>query len=115
MEPIPLGHTPAENASRDAVHVPIAPVIAHHRLKPGTHVGLMPDGTASQSQMIAEADLIGIVDPFLLEPVEKGQKFWLCLYPNTITSLRHVWQHKAFKAKVPNDGVFGVARVSEHG
>lgn len=34
---------------------------------------------------------VGIVDPFLRESVQPSQRFWLFLYPNTVTSLRHEW------------------------
>jgi hypothetical protein len=36
------------------------------------------------------------VDPYLKSPVMPGQRFWLFLYPQSISSLRHVWSHPAF-------------------
>jgi hypothetical protein len=81
---------------RDAVHIAVAPVEAAQRLTPGQHVGLSDDGRA-----IASGVPIGVVDPFLTTAVEPGQRFWLFMYPNTITSLRHVWTHPAFAPKVP--------------
>lgn len=77
---------------RDAVHIAVAPVIARERLKPGDHV----DANGGWS-----GERVGIVDPFLTAPVERGQRFFLFLYPNTITGLRHVWTHPAFAPKVP--------------
>lgn len=87
-----LGQLCDETARRDAIHVAVAPVEAGERLQPGEFVGLV-DGKARRG-----GELVGIVDPFLLGPVEKGQRFWLCLYPGTITALRHVWSHPAFEA-----------------
>ena len=94
-----LGHLADADARRDAVHIAVAPVVAGCCLSPGEHVGLDADGRASR----AVSGHIGIVDPFLRCPVQKGERFWLFLYPGTVTSLRHVWTHPAFTVKVPKE------------
>jgi hypothetical protein len=92
-----LGESPKEDDRRDAIHIAIVPVVAACNLNRGDHVGLFSNGTASWDVK----EKIGIVDPFLKEYVKKGETFWLCLYPYSITSLRHVWTHPAFKATIP--------------
>jgi hypothetical protein len=84
---------------RDAVHVAVAPVTAAGRLVPGQHVGFVHAGDTER--VGASENPLGIVDPFLREGVQQGQRFWLFLYPNTVTSLRHVWTHPAFALRVP--------------
>ena len=90
-----IGQLCGDDARRDAIHFAVAPVEAGMDLRPGDHVGLT-DGRASRG-----AKAIGIVDPFLKGEVKEGQRFWLFLYPNTITSLRHVWTHPAFTPRLP--------------
>lgn len=81
---------------RDAVHIALAPVTAAERLAPGQHVGLVQAGNV---ELVGPCqDNIGIVDPFLTKDIEPGQRFWLCLYPGTITGLRHLWTHPTFTA-----------------
>lgn len=92
-----LGEEPAGDARRDAVHIAVAPVIAGYRLSPGECVGPVYDGT----QFGTCKKPIGIVDPFLTADVLPGQRFWLFLYPGTITGLRHVWSHPAFVTALP--------------
>lgn len=75
---------------RDAIHIAIAPVDAGEKLMPGQHIGL------DEGKAYASATHIGVVDPFLESSVARGQRFWMFLYPNTITSLRHQWIHPAF-------------------
>ena len=89
-----LGKLIEGEASRDAIHVACAPVIAAHALAPGAHVGLLSDGRAG-----AGVALIGIVDPFLNQKVMEGERFWLCLYQKTVTGMRHEWQHPSFSAE----------------
>lgn len=91
MEPITtIGRILDTEQPRDAIHMAIMPVIAGERLEAGEHVGILPDGTVGN----CDAPL-GIIDPFLTVNVKKGQRCWMFLYPNTITSLRHEWTHPA--------------------
>lgn len=91
MKDIKIGSLIHEEVERDAIHVAIAPVAAGELLAPGARVKL------SSGVAIKDAkDAIGIVDPFLNNWVKTGEKFWLFLYPGTITSLRHDWTHPAF-------------------
>lgn len=88
MEALKLGQLITTEANRDAVHVAVAPLVAACRLTPGVHVGLTTDGRAT-----LDAPLIGVVDPFLSVVVERGQRFWLFLYPGSTQALRHEWTH----------------------
>lgn len=84
-----IGKLIDERQQRDAVHIALAPAIAGEDLRPGMHVGLRNGSSVDDNH-------IGIVDPFISGPVMKGQRFWLFLYPNTVTGMRHEWQHPAF-------------------
>ncbi|HJZ56553.1 MAG TPA: hypothetical protein VKE74_16425 [Gemmataceae bacterium] len=82
---------------RDAIHIAVAPVMAGEDLGPGWHVGFVRPG---DTETVGTSDRpIGLVDPFLKQPVNRGERFWLFLYPNTITGLRHVWTHLAFQSQ----------------
>ena len=77
-----------ENPGRDAIHLAVFPAVATETLYPNQDVGLV-----GKDASIKSSPHVGKVDPFLKEPVYPGQTFWLVLYPRTITSLRHVWEH----------------------
>lgn len=89
-----LGRIITTEQNRDAVHVAVAPTTAAERLLPGAHVNQNGEGCRPGKG-------IGVVDPFLTEYVERGDKFWLFLYPGSITSLRHEWTHPAFAESTP--------------
>jgi len=91
MSDIGVGKLLAGDAKRDAIHVAVAPMTANERLSPGQHIGLIGSDWAGHSEAP-----IGIVDPFLQEDVKPGERFYMFLYPGSITSLRHEWIHPAF-------------------
>lgn len=79
---------------RDAIHIAVAPVTAAERLTPGQPVGFVDEG---DPERVGPCDRnLGLVDPFLGAAVEPGQRFWLFLYPGTVTSLRQIWTHPEF-------------------
>lgn len=100
-------------AQRDAVHVATAPVTAFTDLTPGEDIGFV---VANNQKFVGACDSpIGIVDPFLrlsgVTKVQKGQDFLMFLYPNTITSLAHNWEHPAFVMMEPAKPMFDVDYV----
>lgn len=94
MSDVQLGKLAPKNADRDATHVAVVPMVAAERMKPGSHCCIVEPGKAG----LSGAPAIGIVDPFLNTTVEVGQRFYLCLYPRTITGLRHVYEHPQLDA-----------------
>jgi len=91
-------------AYRDALHIAVAPVEAGEYLEPGERVYIGAGGVAlvqARDGFVARTPPVGVVDPFLATAVYTGQRFWLFLFPATITSLRHVWTHPAFGNVVP--------------
>lgn len=67
-------------------------MVAACDIAPGEHVGIVRDGVAGKCE-----PFVGIADPFLKENVKEGQKFWLVLYPKTVTGIRHHWKHPLFQ------------------
>jgi hypothetical protein len=101
-----LGGKPVFLHSKDAVHVAVISVECKaETLMPGEHVD--KDGMPTGEK------LVGIVDPFVRKPVKKGEKFWLCLYPGTITALKHYWTHPAFEAETPQPETSAKASSTE--
>ena len=97
MSDTQLGILATAEAQRDATHVAVAPMIAADDMPPGTHCGLVGDGMVGTGGVP-----IGIVDPFLSKPVKKGQRFFLCLYPRTVTGLRHHYTHPVLDSAEPS-------------
>jgi hypothetical protein len=98
MSDLKLGQLLEGEQFRDAIHIAVAPVVAGKGrvLHPGDHIGFVAD----DCETVQRCDNpIGIVDPFLDTRVLPGERFWMFLYPQTITSLRHDWTHPAFAAR----------------
>ena len=90
-----------ENVFRDAIHVAVCPVVANCTLGPGQRVGIVKRTEQGDYVVGYSRDIIGIVDPFLSINVFEGERCWLFMLPNSVSNLRHAWQHEAFSAKVP--------------
>lgn len=101
----PLTNPIQPNAVRDAIHIAIAPVIANEGLKPGEHIGF---ALGSTTHMERSDSPIGIVNPFG-KRVVKGESFYLCLYPDTVTDMKHHWSHPAFSAAPADTNPFSPA------
>lgn len=86
----------AHTNHRDAIHIAIAPVKATCKLHPGQGIGFV-NNTTTDVGLVPYP--LGIVDPFIQSPIYPGDVFYMFLYPNTITSLRHEWTHPAFADK----------------
>lgn len=93
MSELKLGQLIDTPQNRDAIHIAVAPVTAKEVLHAGQHVGLEKGNSLiADSRSVA----VGIVDPFLKDRIHSGDRFWLFLYPQTVTGMRHEWNHPAF-------------------
>jgi len=100
---------PDDAGGRDAVHVACFAGRSDKKVFPGQDVGLVPSTAGTVSALndyevsTGTTELIGIVDPFLKTAVQPRERFWVFLYPRTITGLSHRWTHPAFEK---TDGVY---------
>lgn len=96
MSEVTLGKQPTSVSVRDAVHVAVTAAKAREQLRAGDRVGFVdyPCRVASRDA----GNIIGIVDPFRVNPVPPHGLFWLCLFPGSVTGIRHQWVHPEFPA-----------------
>ena len=88
-----LGQIHTREEKRDAIHLAVEPVeCGEDYLEPGAHITVK--GGVARAEHPSRA--LGIVDPFILDEVRRGQRFWFVMYPRRVHSLRHVWTHPAF-------------------
>lgn len=113
-ERLGIGKIITSTQYRDAIHISVAPVTAGCSLMPCEHVS-MRDGKAYLTPSNDRQSAVGIVDPFLQQEVIGGQQFWLFLYPGSIYSLRHHWEHPAFPAESATDiKLYAENRIREY-
>ena len=87
-------------AHRDAVHIAVVPVIAGMNLKPGERLILL----GNKAYVAMGDEPVGIVDPFLEDNVQEDEPFWMFMFPNTVTELRHDWSHPGVSPEVEITG-----------
>lgn len=95
-ESVKVGRLIEGAEERDAIHIAVAPVTAAETLYPGQRVGFTQEGDTERVGLTDRLATVGIVDPFLTGAVYPGQRFFLFLFPQAITSLRHQWTHPAW-------------------
>jgi len=88
---------PPEAGGRDAVHVAVFSATSAEKLYPGQHVAIVPREGDADAHVKSVGETAGIVDPFIRHPIPAGERFWVYLYPRTITGLSHRWSHPAFE------------------
>lgn len=99
MSEAKLGALLTEIGERDAIHVAIIPVIAATRLYPGSPVMIDTDTMTARGSSPDIKAVRAIADPFLEAIIEQGEMFYACLPPNTVTGMRHHWEHPSFTEK----------------
>lgn len=89
-----IGEIINRRQSKDAIHIAVLPVRAMDEFMPGEKVCLV-NGTDAIKCNEDSNTYHGVVDPYLLNTVKRGERFWLFMRPGSITSLRHDWTHPA--------------------
>lgn len=96
-----------DTAEKDAVHFAVLPVISDDDyLFAGTRVRFVTGSNTHVKALRGNYTKgIGVVDPFLTEEINKGDRFYVFMIPGTITSLRHEWTHPALDVVPATDKV----------
>jgi len=96
-EDLQLGTLLKGTERRDATHIAVAPVVATQILSPGDRIGLLFGSSTEVAAAGPSIPYMGIVDPFLpFAHLRVGDRFYMWLLPNTVTGMRHQWEHPAF-------------------
>lgn len=96
MSDTKLGSVPNRVGERDAVHVAVVAMEASEQLRPGQYVNFMGDSQYPTAIPCTSKDAVGIVDPFSTQMMEAGHAVWVCLFPGSVTGMKHYWLHPKF-------------------
>lgn len=97
MAEVKLGKLIEGEAERDAIHIAVVPLVAGVGMMSGQAFRLKEGSNNVAVPSEGSGVMHGIVDPYLGDiDVRKGQRFWGCLFPGTVTGMRHHWSHPAF-------------------
>jgi hypothetical protein len=95
-----IGKIIVSKQHRDAIHVAVVPAVSSCDVKPGEWVRLVSRGQDGHGRVMVAPDnaddaapLIGIADPFVSVTIRRGIGFWVMLFPDTATGLRHEYTH----------------------
>lgn len=90
---------PEKEYVRDAIHVPIMEIISAGILTPGQKICII-NGLAFPWIFNNHLPMVGVVDPYIMDDVQSGDKFYLFLKPESTTKLWHNWIHPLVDKKV---------------
>ena len=104
QEQLGIGKKITSPQQKDAIHIAVIPAVAMEPVGAGDKVGILKNKD-SEGRYVACIDdstkFIGIVDPYLNTTINRGEQFWIFLYPGSITSLRHDWTHPDIVEEAP--------------
>lgn len=94
-----LGTVHVKDEGRDAVHLAVYQITLGQSISmwnKASKITIRENGRAYVFDESKDTKAYGILDPFIDQELNVGDKVWLVLFPGMITSLRHVWEHNFF-------------------
>lgn len=89
MSDVNLFENPNENSHRDAIHVAIEPGIAGVNFRYAKYVRQFNNEWFPCN----EDECHGIINPWIEQDINKGDRFWVFIKPGTVNGMRHHWSH----------------------
>lgn len=86
-----LGKKLTEDMPRDAVHIAVMQVIiGENYMQSGERVKFQ---SGTRNVVVPSASMgVGVIDPFIIGPLDIGDRVWMFVNPRTVTGMRHEWQ-----------------------